>query len=160
MPRSATGEPQLCGSVKCAAFSPRATEDAAGPSQPGDGVVQPLRTSSKTHNIPETFQVRAAALMDRMKLSAQHHKAVSGTILTTPALLHHEHGGGSPGDAKFYICWQVRHFNTCSSQSTCLISSSQQVRNGKTPGRLDAALGSHSKMWSGSVYMTGSPISC
>ncbi|KJA20506.1 hypothetical protein HYPSUDRAFT_1090968 [Hypholoma sublateritium FD-334 SS-4] len=69
-----------------------------------------------------------------MKIAAQQHNAGPGTTHTTNSLLAHEHGGGAPGESKYYIAWQVR--------------------NSKTPNKIDADLGGHAKRWAASVFMT------
>ena len=60
----------------------------------------------------ETSQARAAATRERLG----KHPAVMrvgtpgtevGTLNTTQSLLHHEHGGGMPGEEKIWIGWQV-----------------------------------------------------
>lgn len=57
--------------------------------------------------IAETHLVRAAAVRDRLKLSAPSRNFATTSHLTTSILLHHEHGGGSPGEQKINVAWQV-----------------------------------------------------
>ncbi|KAJ7512434.1 kinase-like domain-containing protein [Mycena galericulata] len=57
----------------------------------------------------------------------------AGTSLNTAALLHHEHGGGTPGEDKVLVCWAVRE--------------------SKAPKSLNLDLGSSSKKWAVSVAL-------
>ncbi|KAL0955298.1 hypothetical protein HGRIS_004187 [Hohenbuehelia grisea] len=134
----AVGQVQTCNGAGCK----QATGSVAAGDHDNDelGAQQPLARSvlrgssaANTTNTPETYQLRAAATRDRLKLSAQHHNAGPGTTHTTEALLSYEHGGGAPGEQKFFIAWQVR--------------------NSKTPSRLDPDMGCHSKRWASSVAL-------
>lgn len=58
-------------------------------------------------SIAETHLVRAATVRDRLKLSAPS-RSFAPSHLTTNILLHHEHGGGSSGEQKINVAWQVR----------------------------------------------------
>ncbi|KAJ7432096.1 kinase-like domain-containing protein, partial [Mycena latifolia] len=76
---------------------------------------------------------RIAATRSRLGLppagTSRTNINVPGTQLTTAVLLHHEHGGGLPGEAKTMVCWQ-----------------------GKT-SYIDSNLGSASKLWSNSLFL-------
>jgi len=69
---------------------------------------------------------------NRLKLSGMHNLG-AGTNLNTASLLHHEHGGGAPGEEKAMICWQVRVSNK--------------------PKSINADLGSGAKKWALSLYL-------
>ncbi|KAJ7456336.1 hypothetical protein B0H11DRAFT_1925661 [Mycena galericulata] len=112
MPVPDQGEPQTCGSEVC-------IKKAQGPGyQP-----RPAQT-----NIAETHLERASAVAKRFGLGPTMSKnPAAGTSLNTTALLHHEHGGGTPGEDK--------------------------VRESKAPKSLNLNLGSSSKKWAVSVAL-------
>jgi len=58
-------------------------------------------------SIAESHLARAAAVRDRLKLSAPSRGFVPTSQLTNSILLHHEHGGGMPGEQKINVAWQV-----------------------------------------------------
>ncbi|KAJ7794898.1 kinase-like domain-containing protein [Mycena olivaceomarginata] len=60
-------------------------------------------------------------------------KPAPGTSLTTSTLLHHEHGGGPPGEDKVMVVWAVRE--------------------SKAPKVINADLGSSAKKWAVSVAL-------
>ncbi|KAJ7809725.1 hypothetical protein B0H14DRAFT_2607879 [Mycena olivaceomarginata] len=72
---------------------------------------------------------RVQIFRDRVKLPAAG-MSKAGTELTTETLLQHEHGGGLPGEAKI------------------------MVRTTKMPKQINSDLGSSSKKWAISMYMT------
>ncbi|KAF8173301.1 kinase-like domain-containing protein [Pholiota molesta] len=69
--------------------------------------------------VNETTQARSAAVRERFGKQAQPSTTLRsgvttadiGTLNTTQSLLHHEHGGGAPGEEKVSIGWQVRCSN-------------------------------------------------
>ncbi len=75
---------------------------------PGSG---PLTTSSAYNasgTASEPNQLRAAATATRLRRAGfQPSQAVGSSRLTTSRLQDHQHGGGAPGEAKTYICFQV-----------------------------------------------------
>ncbi|KAJ6587419.1 kinase-like domain-containing protein [Mycena vulgaris] len=83
----------------------------------------------------DAHAARTAALRERLKLppagSSRNDVPVPGTQLNTAILLHHEHGGGLPGEAKTMVCWQVR----------CRTS------------YIDSDLGSAFKLWANSLFL-------
>jgi len=84
----------------------------SGPLGPSSAVNQPV--PSQCHpgqpvSLNEQAQMHAAALRERIQ-GRQNQTGVEfpGTGNTTESLLHHEHGGGEPGEAKLIVSWQVR----------------------------------------------------
>ena len=70
---------------------------------------RPLASSLAINNLDATSEAnreRAIMVRNRLKLSGMHNLG-TGTNLNTASLLHHEHGGGAPGEEKAMICWQV-----------------------------------------------------
>ena len=67
------------------------------------------RRPSQAVTLNEQTQLRVAALHERMhgKQQTPQTGADFGTTNTTESLLHHEHGGGEPGEAKLLVGWQV-----------------------------------------------------
>ncbi|KAJ7752502.1 hypothetical protein DFH07DRAFT_1031771 [Mycena maculata] len=115
MPVPDQGEPQTCGSEVC-------IKKAQGPGY------QPRPAQP---NIAETHLERVAK---RFGLGPTMSKnPAAGTSLNTAALLHHEHGGGTPGEDKVLVCWAVRE--------------------SKAPKSLNLDLGSSSKKWAVSVAL-------
>ncbi|KAJ7453494.1 kinase-like domain-containing protein [Mycena latifolia] len=94
--------------------------------------------SSHTVNTQDIQAARIAPTRSRLGLppagTSRTNINVPGTQLTTAVLLHHEHGGGLPGEAKTMVCWQVR------------------IGKGKT-SYIDSNLGSASKLWSNSLFL-------
>ncbi|KAJ7482209.1 kinase-like domain-containing protein [Mycena galericulata] len=118
MPVPDQGEPQTCGSEVC-------IKKAQGPGY------QPRPAQP---NIAETHLERASAVAKRFGLGPTMSKnPAAGTSLNTAALLHHEHGGGTPGEDKVLVCWAVRE--------------------SKAPKSLNLDLGSSSKKWAVSVAL-------
>ncbi|KAF8185577.1 hypothetical protein K438DRAFT_1765801 [Mycena galopus ATCC 62051] len=76
-------------------------------------------------NTPEYTEI------SRGRFMAQ--KPTPGTSLTTSTLLHHEHGGGPPGEDKVMVVWAVRE--------------------SKAPKVINADLGSSAKKWAVSVAL-------
>jgi hypothetical protein len=72
-------------------------------------------------SIAETHLARAAAVRDRLKLSAPLRSFSPSTQLTTNVLLHHEHGGGMPGEQKINVAWQVCKLRFSDSKSVLII---------------------------------------
>ncbi|KAJ7443203.1 kinase-like domain-containing protein [Mycena galericulata] len=118
MPVPDQGEPQTCGSEVC-------IKKAQGPGY------QPRPAQP---NIAETHLERASAVAKRFGLGPTMSKnPAAGTSLNTAALLHHEHGGGTPGEDKVLVCWAVRE--------------------SKAPKSLNLDLGSSSKKWAVSAAL-------
>lgn len=74
-----------------------ASEPPTGPSKP-PGL-----------SVAESHRERTDAVRQRMKLqpASNHHAGLSGTSLNTATLLAHQSAGGSPGEQKAMVCWQV-----------------------------------------------------
>jgi len=137
------GEIQTCGSEQCLAVTSNdnpgddtaQAKGAAGPRS--NNPLGPSTTQNSTVNvnasIAETHLARAAAVRDRLKLSAPSRSFTPSSQLTTSVLLHHEHGGGLPGEQKINVAWQVRRSNPAS--------------------KVDPRLGSAIKKWAMSVYL-------
>ena len=81
---------------------------------PSSAVNQPpppsQRRTGQSVSLNEQDQLRVAALRERMQGRQQTFRTgvEFGTTNTTESLLHHEHGGGEPGEPKILIGWQVR----------------------------------------------------
>ncbi|KDR78004.1 hypothetical protein GALMADRAFT_138162 [Galerina marginata CBS 339.88] len=119
MPLAQPGETQTCGSIACN------EKAAANRGSQGHGPLGSSSTANQTHSaqrqvghptpINEQTQLRVQAVRDRIAGRQQVYQASAtdiGTTNTTRSLLHHEHGGGEPGDAKIFIGWQARsNFN-------------------------------------------------
>jgi hypothetical protein len=76
----------------------------------------PLGPSLVANAAFETNQHRSALMKDRMKkFQATKSVTTPGTLLTTAVLQDHENGGGTPGEPKVWVCWQV-----CSTGSSLI----------------------------------------
>ena len=64
-------------------------------------------TASVGATIAESHLARATAVRNRLKLSVPSRSLAPTTPLSTNILLHHEHGGGMPGEQKINVAWQV-----------------------------------------------------
>jgi hypothetical protein len=105
-------------------------------------------------NIPESHLERAAATSNRFargRFMAQ--KPAPGTSLTTSTLLHHEHGGGPPGEDKVMVVWAVSLVSLTFVFHIIIYHS--QVRESKAPKVINADLGSSAKKWAVSVALPG-----
>jgi len=111
----------------------------------------PVHTQNLSRIIPDAHQFWAAATRDRLRLLPPASRQPI-TNISTASLLHHETGGGTPGEEKIMICWQVRVVSEIMHEMTSMIS---QVRVSKTPKQIDANLGSGAKRWAVSMFMTG-----
>jgi hypothetical protein len=69
---------------------------------------QPTQQRLVQNALTEANQLRVAAVRERLQGRHQTPRAEFGTTNTTESLLHHEHGGGEPGQPKLTIGWQVR----------------------------------------------------
>ncbi|KAJ7092527.1 kinase-like domain-containing protein [Mycena crocata] len=128
------GSIQTCGTDKCKLVL-NITGVANGSSAPSTGAI-PLGPSLAVNASNETTAGRVDLLRARMKLPPANSSSKNntpGTHLNTAALLAHENGGGLPGDPKIMVCWEVR-----------------SNKNSK----LDATLGSSSKKWSTTKYLS------
>jgi hypothetical protein len=96
-------------------------------------------------------------MMGRMKKFQAKNGISPGTILTTAALQEHENGGGVPGEAKIWICWQVRTFSLSPIRALIRVRSVQQfqARTSSHPKAIAAALGYYAKGWAVSKFMPG-----
>jgi hypothetical protein len=72
-----------------------------------DQPLAPSTTQNSAANVAETHLARAAAVRNRLKLATPSRAFTPNTHLSTNVLLHHEHGGGSPGEQKIDVAWQV-----------------------------------------------------
>ncbi|KAJ7195475.1 kinase-like domain-containing protein [Mycena pura] len=93
----------------------------------------PLGPSLVANAAFETNQHRSALMMSRMKRFQANNGTTPGTTLTTAALQEHENGGGAPGEAKIWVCWQAR--------------------TSTHPKVIAAGIGYHSKAWAISKFM-------
>ena len=83
----------------------------SGPLGPSSVVNQPAssqRRPAQHVSLNEQAQMRVAALRERIQGRQNRTGVEFGTGNTTESLLHHEHGGGEPGEAKLIVGWQVR----------------------------------------------------
>ncbi|KAK7020841.1 hypothetical protein R3P38DRAFT_3197288 [Favolaschia claudopus] len=86
-------------------------------------------------NIAESHLERAAATSHRFRQGrTMAQQPAPGTALTTSSLLHHENGGGAPGEEKILVGWAVRE------------------SKGRT---LNQDLGSGAKKWAVSIPLPG-----
>lgn len=114
MPAASTQGIQTCGGSKCL----RALADDEG-RQEFTGLLQLAPLYSKLtclywgKPIPESFMERTQKTQDRLKRDWNPQKSVEISSLNTQVLLHHEHGGGSPGDKQIVIAWEVCDVLVC-----------------------------------------------
>ncbi|KAJ7156232.1 kinase-like domain-containing protein [Mycena filopes] len=127
-----SGAMQTCGTARCGSSVATVPGTATATNIPAAGPA-PLRPSAVINAHSETNAQRVQSVRERLKLPPAG-TSKQGTELTTDTLLHHEHGGGLPGEQKIMVCWQVR--------------------TTKTPRQINSDLGSSSKKWAVSMYMT------
>lgn len=106
------GQAQTCGSAACVEKgSSQQESQVSGPLGPSSVVNQPAssqRRPGQPVSLNEQAQMRVAALRGRIQGRQNRTGVEFGTGNTTGSLLHHEHGGGEPGEAKLIVGWQAR----------------------------------------------------
>ncbi|EDR06657.1 glycoside hydrolase family 61 protein [Laccaria bicolor S238N-H82] len=110
------GQAQTCGSAACVEKgSSQQESQVSGPLGPSSVVNQPAssqRRPGQPVSLNEQAQMRVAALRGRIQGRQNRTGVEFGTGNTTGSLLHHEHGGGEPGEAKLIVGWQARSYLT------------------------------------------------
>lgn len=132
MPFTQPGQAQTCGSATCmekgsslqgitlfivselrqySRVMSSTESHVSYPLGPSSALNQPApsqRRPGQPVSLNEQAQMRVAALRGRIQGRQNRTGVEFGTGNTTESLLHHEHGGGEPGEAKLIVGWQVR----------------------------------------------------